>query len=100
MSEYLETNASNGELVVACKISLLGKLIYATIGHNKDMLDYEVSVWPEEEPPEDASLEELAPLHLEFHETWEDAEAAYARIQKEIDLGTMKYNPPASPSAN
>jgi len=95
MIKALERQASNGEYVLASELDVLATAVYKVMGFEPKR--FSVDVWPEREPSLNDTLAEAAPLHQEFHDSWEDAKSRLEQIFKEIEAGTFAYNPPMLP---
>lgn len=96
--QIVEKSANNGQLVSAMEIDDSTFLVYSFTGLNPDAREYQVVVWREEEPTLDSTLEEAAPLHLEFAESFQDAEERMEQVLDLINEGVFAYDPPKLPA--
>lgn len=90
----IEVKANNGQDVVAHELDSMTALIYFMMGFNPDNQEFAVEVFSAEDPGPDATLEETAPLHMEFADTYEEARDRAEQIAALINGGTFEYQPP------
>lgn len=91
---HIEVKANNGEEIVAYELDFMTALIYFVMGFNPDDQPFAVAVFSAEDPGPDATLEEAAPLHMEFADTYEEARDRAEQIAALINGGTFEYQPP------
>lgn len=91
---YIEVKANNGQDVVAHELDFMTSLVYSMMGFNPNGQPFAVEVFSAEDPGPDATLEETAPLHMEFADTYEEAQDRAEEIAALINSGTFAYQAP------